>query len=263
MSKNIKRKTGAPPEVPANVVKKTKIVSAGPTDVLSVISPELLTVKSRAHLRKVHDSAEPYTHLVLKSLCRREHMVRVHEEIVHNMDGNLKETDLYKLYQTTEMSRIISEHEQNRLLLGHLLQLRDAIYSKEFRSFIEEVTGCGELIDRTDLACNAYSGGCHLLCHDDVIGTRCVSFIIYITDPDTEWTAADGGGLELFPLNQEQEQEQEQCQSAGSDEVEAKKRQKQKQKQKQTQRQGVPASVPSVTILPEFNTMALFVVQPG
>lgn len=42
--------------------------------------------------------------------------------------------------------------------------------------------------------------GGHLLNHDDVIGTRAVSFIIYLTDPDEPWTAADGGALELYPL---------------------------------------------------------------
>lgn len=42
--------------------------------------------------------------------------------------------------------------------------------------------------------------GGHLLNHDDVIGTRAVSFIIYLTDPDEAWTAEDGGALELYPL---------------------------------------------------------------
>jgi hypothetical protein len=42
--------------------------------------------------------------------------------------------------------------------------------------------------------------GGHLLNHDDVIGTRAVSFIIYLTDPDDPWTAEDGGALELYPL---------------------------------------------------------------
>jgi hypothetical protein len=44
-----------------------------------------------------------------------------------------------------------------------------------------------------------HQGG-HLLNHDDVIGTRAVSFIIYLTDPDDPWAAADGGALELYPL---------------------------------------------------------------
>lgn len=38
------------------------------------------------------------------------------------------------------------------------------------------------------------------MCHDDVIGDRAVSFIIYLVDPDG-WSADDGGALELYPLS--------------------------------------------------------------
>lgn len=44
--------------------------------------------------------------------------------------------------------------------------------------------GCGELSDQTDCACNVHACGGHLLCHDDVIGNRRVSYIIYLTDPE-------------------------------------------------------------------------------
>jgi hypothetical protein len=39
--------------------------------------------------------------------------------------------------------------------------------------FVQSITGCGELSDKTDCSCNVYAKGGHLLCHDDVIGTRC------------------------------------------------------------------------------------------
>ena len=64
------------------------------------------------------------------------------------------------------------------------LAIRDAIYTPEFRHFVEEVTGCGALSDKTDCSVNMYSEGCHLLCHDDVIGTRRASYIIYLTPPE-------------------------------------------------------------------------------
>ena len=57
--------------------------------------------------------------------------------------------------------------------LPHLLALRAAIYSPPFRRFVAEITGCAPLTDRTDCSSNLYAQGCHLLCHDDVIGTRC------------------------------------------------------------------------------------------
>ena len=79
---------------------------------------------------------------------------------------------------------------------------------------------------------NAYVAGSHLLCHDDVISTRCVSYIIYLTAPDVPWTEKDGGALELYPV--------EGGKTAG-----------------------VPACTPTTSILPEFNSMAMFIVQPG
>lgn len=54
-----------------------------------------------------------------------------------------------------------------------MIKLRQAIYSPEFRAFVSEITGCPTLVDRTDCSSNLYAQGCHLLCHDDVIGTRC------------------------------------------------------------------------------------------
>ena len=53
------------------------------------------------------------------------------------------------------------------------MALQAAIYSPPFRRFVAEITGCAPLTDRTDCSSNLYAQGCHLLCHDDVIGTRC------------------------------------------------------------------------------------------
>lgn len=62
--------------------------------------------------------------------------------------------------------------------------LQRALYSEDFRNLVTEVTGAGDFTDKTDCSCNVYAEGCHLLCHDDVIGTRRVSWILYLTDPD-------------------------------------------------------------------------------
>lgn len=74
--------------------------------------------------------------------------------------------------------------------------------------------------------------GHHLLCHDDVIGTRRVSWIIYLTDPEDAWTAEDGGALELYPLETEGVR-------------------------------GIPTATPTRNILPQWNQMVVFTVQPG
>ena len=51
---------------------------------------------------------------------------------------------------------------------------------------------------QVDCAANCHAKGCHLLCHDDVIGTRKVSYIIYLTDAEPRWKDEDGGRLELY-----------------------------------------------------------------
>ena len=54
--------------------------------------------------------------------------------------------------------------------------------SRYVSQVVADITGCVELTDRVDMAASAYSESSHLLCHDDVIGTRAVSFIVYLTD---------------------------------------------------------------------------------
>lgn len=50
------------------------------------------------------------------------------------------------------------------------------------------------------MAINVYTPGCYLLCHDDVIGSRRVSYILYLTDPEKPWKPEWGGALRLFPV---------------------------------------------------------------
>ncbi|CAO3618109.1 unnamed protein product [Cunninghamella blakesleeana] len=80
-----------------------------------------------------------------------------------------------------------------------------------------------------DMSINSYNEGCHLLNHDDVIGTRRVSYILYLTDPDQSWDPKDGGALELYPVI----------------------------------KKGIPATEPTVIIPPQWNQFVMFTVQPG
>jgi hypothetical protein len=120
---------------------------------------------------------------------------------------------------------------QNELdQLASLFELRNAIYSLEFRNFISKVTDCGPLSgSKMDMSINSYQQGCHLLNHDDVIGTRRVSYILYLTDPEQPWQPKDGGALELYPVIEK----------------------------------GIPASEPTVVIPPQWNQFVMFTVQPG
>lgn len=112
------------------------------------------------------------------------------------------------------------------------------MYSARFREYLSSVTGSGKLSGRkTDMAINVYNEGCHLLCHDDVIGSRRVSYILYLTDPDTPWQAQWGGALRLYPTKTEKD--------ANGEDVK------------------VPSPDFSLSIPPAFNQLSFFTVQPG
>ena len=84
---------------------------------------------------------------------------------------------------------------------------------------------------------NVYTPGCHLLCHDDVIGSRRVSWILYLLDPDISWKAEWGGALRLYPT--------EHLKTPEGDEVK------------------VPQPDFSLSIPPAWNQLSFFTVQPG
>ena len=122
--------------------------------------------------------------------------------------------------------------------LPSLQALRDALYSVDFREYLSIVTGSGPLSGtKTDMAINVYTPGCHLLCHDDVIGSRRVSYILYLTDPDRPWKKEWGGALRLYPTNE--------------------------MHTKEGQSVKVPSPDHSVSIPPAFNQLSFFAVQPG
>lgn len=186
-----------------------------------------LHVEGASELRKQFENATPFPHGVLHPLCRDQGQVlrRVRRELLENVSYREKETDLFQVHQTGDLANLDGFREE----LPALWELREALYSRWFRQAVEEATGCGKLSDQIDLSSNIYDHGGHLLCHDDVIGNRRVSFIIYLTDPDTEWKEEDGGTLELFGIDEKGECE----------------------------------NIPCKTILPLWNSMAMFVVQPG
>lgn len=89
------------------------------------------------------------------------------------------------------------------------------------------------------MSCAEYSQGCYLLNHDDVIGTRRISFILYLVLDQPAWRPEWGGALELYPVKE------------GDAEGEG------------AGRPNVPEAKPSVSIPPAFNQFAFFTVQPG
>ncbi|CZT45665.1 related to component of NuA3 histone acetyltransferase complex [Rhynchosporium secalis] len=149
---------------------------------------------------KGYAESEPYKHSVINSLINDDLLRSVRHEIKENVQFAPKETDIYKIHQSGDLANLDGLDDGALEKLPSLLRLRDAMYSSNFRKYVSTITGSGELSGRkTDMAINVYTPGCHLLCHDDVIGSRRISYILYLTDPDTPWNEEWGGALRLFP----------------------------------------------------------------
>ncbi|QSS52872.1 Fe II 2-oxoglutarate-dependent dioxygenase [Histoplasma capsulatum var. duboisii H88] len=180
----------------------------------------------------------PYKHGVISPLINPTLLRSVRTEIQEHLSFTEKETDIYKIFQSGDLANLDGLDNASLSKLPSLLELRDALYSAPFRKFLSEVTGAGDLSGRkTDMAINVYTGGCHLLCHDDVIGSRRVSYILYLTDPDVAWQPSWGGALRLYPSTIEKDDT--------GNEVK------------------VPSPDFSLSIPPAFNQLSFFTVQPG
>ena len=170
----------------------------------------------------------------------------VRDEILEHVTATYKETDLFRVFQTGDLANIDGlPKEEREAKLPALCALRSALSSEKFVSLVERITGCGKLAPgRVDLSCNVYAPRGHLLTHDDVIGSRRVSFIVYLTDPDDPWDPeADGGALELYPLVSSPSSKEK---TTGD-----------------TAALPPPSVTPSALLPPFWNSMAMFVVTPG
>lgn len=162
----------------------------------------------------------------------------VRNEIRENVSFTPKETDIYKIHQSGDLANLDGLDDAALEKLPSLLKLRDAMYSSTFRKYVSTITGSGQLSARkTDMAINVYTPGCHLLCHDDVIGSRRVSYILYLTDPDVPWKEEWGGALRLFPTKTFEDEKGEKT--------------------------VVPNPEVSKVIPPAWNQLSFFAVQPG
>ncbi|KAG6168630.1 hypothetical protein E4U51_002054 [Claviceps purpurea] len=187
---------------------------------------------------KEYASSAPYKHAVIHELVDDTLLRSVRDEVCNNLQYTLKETDIYKIHQSGDLANIDGLDSELVAKVPSLLALRDALYSETFRNYVSDITGCGPLsAKKTDMAVNVYSPGCFLLCHDDVIGSRRVSYILYLTDPDMPWQPEWGGALRLFPV--------------------------QEKKNKDGEVAHVPLPDPVKVIPPAWNQLSFFAVQPG
>lgn len=193
-------------------------------------NPKIWTDDFQKEISSSVFTSSPYKWGSITELMDDNLLRTVRKEVLTQISFTKKETDIYKVYQSGDLANLSGLDWEDLSKLPALYKLRSAIYSQEFRDFISSVTNCGPLSGiKTDMSINTYKKGCHLLTHDDVIGTRRVSFILYLPEPNKVWEPKFGGSLRLFP----------------------------------TIVPNVPHPDYSVKLTPQFNQIAFFTVQPG
>lgn len=240
----------------------------------------------RTELREAYDKAAPYKHTVvpgllsdelvsdqvmkanssLKLLFKRPRLMATEERRGHYLGGagsRRRPTSIrqgqcqafanLQIQQTPDLASLDPEHlpEETLAALPELHRLKDALYSPEFRSFVQDVTGCGPLSGKKkDASVGLYTEGSHLLLHDDSISTRVISYILYLPNspldaPESEfvkpadngkflkgWDPKWGGSLELFAVESGEER-------------------------------GLPGTKATVSLPVQWGQIIFFQVQPG
>lgn len=232
---NMKRKLADGEEPPQKKVNGSQPAKPEPK---SAFRSDLFEDPTRNSFRTSYEQSGPYPHAVVSSLIQEQLLRSVRREITSHIHFTLKETDIYRIHQSGDLANLSNLEAEALKHLPSLVQLRDALYSSEFREWVSFVTGAGKVSGKkTDMAVNVYTPGSYLLCHDDVIGSRRVSYILYLTDPDHPWQPEWGGGLRLFPTEVKKNK-------AGEDIK-------------------VPLSEHSLNIPPSFGQLSFFAVRPG
>lgn len=227
------KRPGSPSQ---NIAKKpTKVAPTlarvDPTvDYSQNLNPEIFTDSYKTRLREQIQDALPYKWGHISGLVNEDLLRAVRDEILTQVHFTQKETDIYKVRQSGDLRNLNGLPKEELEKLPNLLKLRNALYCPQFRDMISHVTQAGALSSHLyDMLLNIYNKLCHLLTHDDVIGSRRVLFILYLPDPDKPWKDHYGGALRLFGLHEE----------------------------------NVPKSDFEKRFLPQFNDYAFFEVVPG
>ncbi|KAG0666967.1 hypothetical protein C6P45_000176 [Maudiozyma exigua] len=229
MSQN-KRKSDTSDVTTVKEGPATKHLAMEEDKMKSLFNPKIWDPKFQDDLKETIAKSEPYNWGSITDLVDDDLLRSVRKEIENEIHFTLKETDIYKVNQSGDLANLSGLNWEDLSRLPNLYKLRQILYSEPYRKFFAKITDSKYLSGKKmDMSVNTYTKGCHLLTHDDVIGSRRVSFILYLPEPDRKWKDHYGGGLRLFP----------------------------------SVANNIPYTDPCAKLIPQFNQIAFFKVKPG
>jgi Rps23 Pro-64 3,4-dihydroxylase Tpa1-like proline 4-hydroxylase len=143
---------------------------------------------------QIYSKNGPYPHINLPNFFDDNFMEELKQELLGERYWQ-KNNDLFQFLQTKDLKKNPKDN---------ISKLRSLLYGDYMRAFIEKVTGLdqrGLKLSSTeiDMSAACYRDTDHLLCHDDELEGRRIAYIIYFVPRD--WTAQDGGTLDLFDVD--------------------------------------------------------------
>ncbi len=143
------------------------------------------------HLKKIKEykdeikNNKPFAHTSIPNFLVEKKANEIYDILV-KQNYYLEDHDLYQFLRTVHFKNIKSKE---------IKEILDSIFSEEFVSFIEKISGCKLSKKQRELHSLNFTNGHYLLCHDDKVQGRKIAFIVNLSK---NWTKKDGGELELY-----------------------------------------------------------------
>mmetsp|Transcript_19168 Transcript_19168/g.37614 ORF Transcript_19168/g.37614 Transcript_19168/m.37614 type:complete len:537 (+) Transcript_19168:111-1721(+) len=149
-------------------------------------------------LKSTFESAKPFPHGCIENFIKDPAVLeKLQEEVMKDELFYPKENDLFSFMQSKDLAAKKSRSP------GAIKDFVNALYSRQVRDILTELTGVKGITDQFDLTSSVYSEGGHLLCHDDELSSRRIAYILYLVPDD--WAEEDGGWLDLFTVDAEKQ----------------------------------------------------------
>lgn len=146
----------------------------------------------------------PYRHAIVPSLLPASLLSSARTEILNELRFTDRETDIFAYAQTGDLANLAGLDARQAKRLASVVRVRDALFSREVREWLQARLGCGPLsATKGDLSVLELRDGAHLLPHRETVGSsRRVVFYLDASGGgeggDESKDKGQGGDIELY-----------------------------------------------------------------
>jgi Rps23 Pro-64 3,4-dihydroxylase Tpa1-like proline 4-hydroxylase len=163
--------------------------------VADIINSTLFDTEEQKRINSSYSHHSPFPCYLIKDFLEADFAAQLENEL-KQLDYYHKSNDLYEFMQSSDLRGV-----SNKPLIN---KLRSSIYSAQFRTALQHITGIDELLSldadaSVSMSAAVYGDKNYLLCHDDELQGRRIAYIYYLVPKN--WSEQDGGHLDLFSVD--------------------------------------------------------------